>query len=424
MIGNTLNLNNLAIRHVNLPNLGPVFLVDNFGLVSAASHQGVIEIVAQYLQTHRQPKLLSNLVTQFINTGIVQLLATVNHSAYAIYKMERRWGVEIIGTGVLYKLASQSQVFEVLGDADARSRSVATRISVRNSLPEPVYVGFTAEQHPQVRLPMTLGLTRMPAKAGSKATWDNTAIAEALDNATQSEPKDDNEAKLRSKLTAMLKEYEDINTENRPALLADIIESVKEIESLYLRQIQVTLESGLGPMLSGRGQSPYWLGSMGNEHYQHPMSQLFQFPQFSSAQEPKPSLTSVLRQIQQWSDERRAENESAGTVKKPGFGIKHLNDFSSVVTDKTFGGTLTLYYANAEEKDKLFERLSGLVELILTGENHIKFSSEILEKGVQDIWVFENVAITGPVLLAGRMVVSNIELNSGNFAEATLVGSK
>lgn len=406
-----MNLTNLNMRHVTLPGMGPIFLVDNFGLVSASSQEGVIQTIAHYLGKHRQPKPLNHLVKELYEIGAVTLLAAVNHSAYALYKLEGHWGIEFIGTNALYEVTSQEQVFAVLSQDSARRQLSASRISDRSKLPDPIYVGFTATGMTQsCMMPIGVTVTRIPAKANSKAMWDTGAIAEALDKATQSEPaeakpKGNHEAELLAKLSASLADYNNLFHDNRGEALKRVVETINEIERLYPREKKMSLPSSLG-----FGQLPFWLGTFGNDHSQHPMAQIYQFPLETASQ----TLTAMLKR-----KEHKAE-----ISKKPGFSIKHINEFSSVITDKTFGGKLTIYYANAEEKDKLFERLNGLVELILTGENFIKFSFDILEKGVQDTWVLENVTITGPVMLTGRMVLTNINLLSGSYCEATMTGWK
>jgi|AGFT01.1.fsa_nt_gi hypothetical protein len=416
MIQTAFDLTNLNMRHVTLPNLGPVFLVDNFGFVAASSQEGVIQTIAHYLGKHRQPKPLNYLVRELYEMGAVPLLAAVNHSAYAIYKLEDHWGIEFVGTNALYEVTSQEHVFAVLRHDNVRRELGANRISDRSKLPDPIYVGFTALGMTQSRMmPMGVTVTRIPAKANSKAIWDTGAIAEALDKATQSEPaeakpKDDHEAKLLAKLSASLADYNNPYHGNRSEALKSVVETINEIERLYPREKKTSLPSSLGETLLGYGQLPFWLGTFGNDHSQHPMAQIYQFP----LQTVSETLTAILKR----------EEHEAGTTKKPGFSIKHINELSSVITDKTFGGKLTIYYANAEEKDKLFERLNSLVELILTGENFIKFSFDILEKGVQDTWVFENVTISGPVMLTGRMVLTNINLHSGSYCEATMTGWK
>jgi len=529
-----LNVNNLVMRHVNLPGYGSVFLVDNFGLVTAPNQEIAAKMIEAGTWSSDRLPALSRAVATLIHTGVATLLSSANHAAYAIYKVGERYGILHIGTDNLYHVRDEEKLKEVLQDFQSKFRLCAGRITDLEALGEPLYVGFTAlsqqtqngywtgcvgrmnGNHPLDMmggcLPMQLMTTRIPAKPNSGAMWEGDTIMMAMQDVFGGNEKSELQQRFNAVEQRLIKarnnlhfSHSQINAGNELAAFMlvvqtnpqDIIFTEKDAERIEaymdfietpadklssehplarekaidmhsvvtkarqflsrqcadqngkyslpvrnvavyltlintaqapcelfimaladaLEQVEVDTKARINPV-DDISRMVQIIGRV--NHHSHPAYAVHHFPVIGIRNPNNASLSEMLQQIVEL---RRKEKESV-LLNTTHFSITDVNDKVFVITDKTFGGSLTLHITDASQKESLLRRVNGLKELILEGRNALYYTDTILSAGENDFWKLTNTVISGPVKLVGKTILANTELRAGSYVDAMIENVK
>jgi len=529
-----LNVNNLAIRHVNLPGLGPVFLVDNFGLVSAPNEYMAVNMIAGSISVQNRTPELSRVVATLIHSGIPALLGATNHAAYAIYKVGQLYAISYLGIDKILYVNNENDVKEVLQNFQTKFDYSESRVVGVNEMGEPLYVGFTAlsqqtqngywtgcvgrmnGNHPLDMmggcLPMQLMTTRIPAKPNSGAMWEGDTIMMAMRDVfggnEKSEPQqrfNAVEQRLIKARNNLLFSHSQINAGNELGAFMlvvqtnpqDIIFTEKDAERIEaymdfietpadklssehplarekaidmhsvvakarqflsrqcadqngkyslpvrnvavyltlintaqapcelfimaladaLEQVEVDTKARINPV-DDISRMVQIIGRV--NHHSHPAYAVHHFPVIGIRNPNNASLSEMLQQIVEL---RRKEKESV-LLNTTHFSITDVNDKVFVITDKTFGGSLTLHITDASQKESLLRRVNGLKELILEGRNALYYTDTILSAGENDFWKLTNTVISGPVKLVGKTILANTELRAGSYVDAMIENVK
>lgn len=529
-----LNVNNLVMRHVNLPGYGSVFLVDNFGLVTAPNQEIAAKMIEAGTWSSDRLPALSRVVATLIHTGAATLLSAANHAAYAVYKIGQLYAISYLGTDKILYVNNENDVKEVLQNFQTKFDYSEARVVSVNEMGKPLYVGFTALS-PQTQngywtgcvghangnhplgvmggcLPMQLMTTRIPAKPNSAAMWEGDTIMMAMQDVFGGNEKSELQQRFNAVEQRLIKVRNNlhftrsqINAGNDLGVFMlavqtnpqDIIFTEKDAERIEaymdfietpadklssehplarekaidmhsvvvkarqflsrqctdqngkyslpvrnvavyltlintahapcelfimaladaLEQVEVDTKARINPV-DDISRMIQIIGRV--NHHSHPAYAVHQFPVIAIRNPNNASLSEMLQQIVEL---RRKEKESV-LLNTTHFNITDVNDKVFVITDKTFGGSLTLHITDASQKESLLRRLNGLKELILEGRNALYYTDTILSAGENDFWKLTNTVISGPVKLVGKTVLVNTELRAGSYVDAMIENVK
>jgi len=147
---------------------------------------------------------------------------------------------------------------------------------------------------------------------------------------------------------------------------------------------------------------------------------LYQYPGMIFGPVMNGGLSDVINRI----IEQRRQSNDVVLLNETHFKITDVSDKAFVITDKTFGGSLTLHITESAQKETLLRRLNGLKELILEGRNALYYTDTILSAGENDFWKLTDTVISGPVKLVGKTVLHNVELRAGSYVDAMIENVK
>jgi len=387
-------------------------LIDNCGIIAAHSQEHALDLAkAAGSLNHSDSKYLVALLS-FLRRSRKDISLNPNGAGfYAIYIYSGRFAVTIDVSEKLYHAATFQQALEVGRNPTKRFKLCTTTDTVFTETNAPIYVGFyTSTQRPL--MPMTTTVSRLSGMNHGDSSWTPQHIAQAFDDVASWA-----EFNHHSMTPQPPEDLLDLIARAHYLINSGDVKLTSEVIANDFNSLQVALSS---VKEHGLASSPQLISALARLVDKLSSTLGVQFVQAIETSRGPKELYQFSVATSNDTDSRLSQNR-LDEKKVAAFSIRHVSDTQTVITDRQFKGVLCLHHADQEQKKKLLDRLNGLVELTLQGENTIHFSEQIVtSSGNNDMWNFVNVTISGPVTLLGKTALTDVDLQDGIYTDVMI----